>query len=75
MHGSLNFGVDFLETTLVSFILFYCYLNFIVTIYPCTEWSFRPLAYRHLHKHTILPFSIHTPVLKKGAESDIYTSL
>lgn len=28
-----------------------------------------------LHKHTILPFAIHTPVLKKGAESDIYTSL
>ena len=40
-------GVDFLETILVSFILFYCYLNFIVTIYPCIEWSFTPLSYRH----------------------------
>lgn len=22
-----------------------------MTVYPCIEWSFRPLAYRHLHKH------------------------
>ena len=69
-------GVDFLEITLVSFILFYCYLNFIVSIYPCIEWSFRPLAYRRLHKHTILSLAIHTPVLKKkGADSDIHMSL
>ena len=58
-------GTEFLGITLVRFILFYPYLNFILTICPFIELSFRPLTYRHLDKHTSLPFATHAHVLQR----------